>query len=60
MIRDLSSRQIGEWLAFGLVDPVGQSAPPEPEQETPQNMRHRVEGGLRALRDKFEKRKGKG
>lgn len=53
MLRQLDSRQIGEWMAFGMLEPIGAPVPSDPEDEKKakaQAQRDKVEGGLRALK----------
>ena len=55
MLAKLSSRQIGEWLAFGILEQIGNPIKPDPEDVEKgkrKAQRAKVEGGLMALRDK--------
>ena len=55
LLKELNSRQIGEWSAFGMMEPIGQPIPSDPEQiqkDKNKTQRAKLEGGLRALKDK--------
>ena len=55
MLRELDSRQIGEWMAFSMLEPVGKPIPPDPEEQEKAKAkaeRAKFEGGMRALMDK--------
>ena len=55
MLAVMTSRQLGEWMAFAGLEPVGKPVPPDPvEAEKAKRKQQRVqfESGMRALQQK--------
>lgn len=53
MLAQLDSRQIGEWMAFSMLEQIGQPIPVDPDDKArgeAKAQRAKVEGGLRALK----------
>jgi len=58
LLAELSSKQIGDWLAYGMLEQVGHPVPPDPEAQAKaraKTQRAKVEGGLRALKEKQQR-----
>ena len=55
MLESMTSRQVADWVAFGKLEQIGADVPPDPDQVKQvknKQQRAKVEGGLRALKDK--------
>jgi len=55
MLAQMTSKQLTEWLAISTMEIIGEQTPPDPEEVARQKQaaqRAKLEGGLRALRDK--------
>lgn len=55
MLAELTSKQIGDWLAFGQLEQIGTPVPPDPEEvkkAEAKAKRDKFEGGMRNLMNK--------
>ena len=55
LLASLTSKQIAEWVAFGSLEQIGNDVPPDKEdvqKSKNKTQRAKLEGGLRALKDK--------
>jgi hypothetical protein len=52
LLAQLSSKQIAEWMAFGMLEQVGNPVPPDPEAVAAakrKTQRQNFEAGMKAL-----------
>ena len=51
----MTSKQVADWVAFGSLEQIGKDVPPDPHEikaSKQKAQRDKVEGGLRALKQK--------